>query len=444
MDNKKRDQWGSKLGFVLAAAGSAVGLGNIWRFPYITGKYGGAAFVFIYIAVVALIGMSVMIAELSLGRNSRLDVVGTFKKLAGFPWTIIGWSGLLACTLLLSYYAVIAGWTFVYMFKSVSGLMETAAAGTTEQVFIEFISDPVQSIFGLVAVMGLVVLIVCRGISSGIERACKFLMPALFLILLVLIVRSVTLDGASKGLEFYLKPDFSKVTMEAVFAALGQGFYSLSLGVGMILTYGTYLDKKEYLPSAASHVVVLDTMVAFLSGLVIFPAVFAFGMDPGAGAGLAFITLPCVFAKMPFGGFFSGAFFMLLFLASLTSAISILEVVVTYAVDQLNWSRKKGTVLFSILITILGVPSALSQGAMELNVFGMSFLDAVDFFTNRIAMPVGGLLIAVFVGWFWHEKAKIEITNNGTREFALYNVWLWSCRIIAPMAILLIFFDGFF
>ena len=441
---KERDQWGSKLGFILAAAGSAVGLGNIWRFPYITGKYGGAAFVLVYLAVVVFIGMSVMLAELTLGRKGKLDSVSTLRKLGGGAWPLVGWMGFVACAILLSFYAVIAGWTFAYMIKSFTGLMAVAAAGGTKAEFLNFIADPVYTMACFLLVMGIVVSIVHKGISGGIEKACKVLMPVLFLILLTLIVRSVTLEGAMKGVEFYLKPDFSKLTSEAIIAAVGQGFFSLSIGVGIILTYGSYLSDKESLPSVTAHVVILDTVVAILAGFVIFPAVFAFGMDPGSGPGLAFITLPCVFSKMPFGAFFSSAFFTLLFFASVTSAISILEVVVTYAVDQLHMTRKKGSYIFGFWITLLGIPSALSQGAVEITICGKSFLDAMDFFANNIMMPVGGLAMAIFVSWVWHEGAKQEITNNGTVDFPLYNVWLWSCRIIAPLAIALIFVTGLF
>ena len=438
----KRDQWGSKLGFVLATAGSAIGLGNIWRFPYVAGKYGGAAFVLVYLAVIIFIGMSVMLAELTLGRKGRLDSVGTLRKLGGGAWPLVGWMGFASCSITLSFYAVIAGWTFAYMIKSFTGLMAVAAAGETEAAFVSFIADPVKSTACFLVVMASVVAVVYRGISGGIERCCKVLMPLLLLILIVLIVRSVTLDGAMRGIEFYLKPDFSKLTTEAILAAVGQGFFSLSIGNGTILTYGSYLAKDESLPSVTAHVVMLDTFVAFLAGLVIFPAVFAFGINPGSGAGLAFITLPGVFAQMPFGVFFSFAFFTLLFFASITSAISMIEVDVTFAVDQLKWSRGKAVIVFGTAITLFGLPSVLSQGAYDITIMGKSFLDAMDFLTNNIMMPLGGLAMAIFVSWFWHEGAKQEITNEGTLDFPLYNVWLWSCRVIAPVAITAIFING--
>ncbi|MEG1911596.1 MAG: sodium-dependent transporter [Cloacibacillus sp.] len=441
-NTENRDQWGSKFGFIMAAAGSAVGLGNIWRFPYITGKYGGAAFVLVYLAVVIVLGMSVMLAEFAIGRKAKLDAVGSLKKLGGGWWPIVGWMGFFCAFVILSYYAVIAGWTLAYMFKSFGGLMDAAAAGKAGDVFGAFVSDPVQAIMYHIIVMIVVIGIVYRGISGGIEKSCKVLMPALFGILVLLIGRSVTLPGAMAGLEFYLLPDFSKLTGEAILAAVGQGFFSLSLGMGVMITYGSYLNNKEYMPHMTATIVFLDTAVAIMAGLVIFPAVFAFGVDAGAGPGLTFVTLPSVFAKMPLGSVFSFAFFALLFIAALTSAISLLEVVVTYSIDELHWSRTKSALLMGGAIMLLGIPSALSVGGHIPQIAGKDFLDAADFVTNNVIMPIGGLLIALFVGWVWTKGAKEEVTNNGTHPFPQYSVWLWICRIVAPVCIGFIFING--
>lgn len=426
----------------MAAAGSAVGLGNIWRFPYITGKYGGAAFVLVYLAVVLIIGMSVMLAEFAIGRKAKLDPVGSFRKLAGGAWPFVGWMGFFCGFVILSYYAVIAGWTLAYMFKSFTGLMGEAAAGKAGDVFGAFVSNPVQSIAYHLAVMAIVGGIVYRGISGGIEKSCKVLMPALFGILVILIVRSVTLPGAAEGLKFYLLPDFSKLNGEAILAAVGQGFFSLSLGMGAMITYGSYLGNREFMPSMARTVVLLDTAVAFMAGLVIFPAVFAFGVDAGAGPGLTFVTLPIVFAKMPLGAVFSFAFFALLFIAALTSAISLLEVTVTYCIDEVNWSRQKAAIVMGTAIAILGIPSALSVGGHIPQIAGKDFLDAADFITNNVVMPLGGLMIALFVGWFWTKGAKDEVTNNGEMNFPLYGAWLFVCRFVAPVCIAIIFITG--
>jgi NSS family neurotransmitter:Na+ symporter len=440
--SENRDQWGSRFGFIMAAAGSAIGLGNIWRFPYITGKFGGAAFVLIYLAVVLIIGMSVMLAEFVIGRNAQSDAVGSFRKLGGGAWPLVGWMGFFCGFVILSYYAVIAGWTVAYMFKSLGGLMSEAAAGKAGDVFGAFVSDPVQSIAYHVVVMAITTGIIYKGISGGIEKCCKILMPALFVLLLVLIVRSVTLPGSGAGLEFYLKPDLSKITNQAILAAVGQGFFSLSLGMGCMITYGSYLSKKEYLPSIARTVVLLDTTIAILAGFVIFPAVFAFGIEPGAGPGLTFVTLPAVFAKMPMGAIFSFAFFLLLFIAALTSAISLLEVVVTYCIDQLRWNRAKAAIIMGTAIALLGIPSALSVGGHIPQVAGKDFLDAADFITNNVIMPLGGIFISVFVGWIWADGAKAEITDNGKLAFPFYTVWLWICRVVAPVSIAWIFITG--
>lgn len=440
--SEKRDQWGSRFGFIMAAAGSAVGLGNIWRFPYITGKYGGAAFVAVYLAVVLVIGMSVMIAELVIGRNGESDAVGSFRKLGGGAWPLVGWMGFFCGFVILSYYAVIAGWALAYIFKSFGGLMASAAAGKAGDVFGAFVSNPVQAISYHLVVMAIVSGIVYKGISGGIEKSCKVLMPALFVLLLILIVRSVTLPGAGAGLEFYMKPDFSKLTSEAILAAVGQGFFSLSLGMGCMITYGSYLRKDDYLPTTARTVVLLDTSVAILAGFVIFPAVFAFGIEPSAGPGLTFVTLPAVFAQMPMGAIFSFAFFLLLFIAALTSAISLLEVVVTYAIDQLKWKRAKAAIVMGTAIALLGIPSALSVGGHIPQIAGKDFLDVADFLTNNIIMPLGGIFISLFVGWVWTDGAKAELTDNGKLVFPMYTVWLWICRVVAPVCITIIFITG--
>lgn len=438
----QREQWGSKLGFVLAAAGSAVGLGNIWRFPYITGQNGGAAFVLLYVALVFVIGFSVMLAEIAIGRNAQLNAVGSFRKIKGGAWPIVGWMGVIAGFIILSYYGVIAGWTMAYIAKSFTGLMDAANAGTAADVFVGFITKPGAVIAWQALFMAITIYIVYKGIGGGIEKYCKVLMPGLFLILLVLIVRAVTLPGAGAGIEFYLKPDFSKLTGGALGAALGQAFFSLSLGMGCMITYGSYLGKKEILPGAAMQVCFIDTLVAFLAGLVIFPAVFAFALEPGAGPGLTFITLPNVFAKMPGGTVWSALFFLLLFVAALTSAISLLEVVAAYFIDEMKWSRAKAAWTMGIIIFLLGIPSVLGISGAIPKLAGRDFLDSADFIASNVLLPLGGLFIALFVGWFWTDGAKQEVNNNGAVPFSLYVPWLWVCRIVAPLAIAYIFITG--
>lgn len=435
-----REHWGSRIGFILAAAGSAVGLGNIWRFPYITGKYGGAAFVLVYLALIFIVGFSVMLAEMAIGRKAQLNAVGSFQKLRGGAWPIVGWMGVLAGFMILSFYGVIGGWTIKYFIWSFTGLMGDAAAGKAGDVFGAFVTNTPQVIMYQAIFMLITIWVVYKGIGEGIEKYCKILMPALFVILLILIVRSVTLEGAGKGLEFYLKPDFSKLTGESFAAALGQAFFSLSLGMGCMITYGSYVDKQTTLPGAAIQVCVIDTMVAVLAGLAIFPAVFAFGVDAGAGPGLTFVTLPSVFAKMAGSSIWSALFFLLLFIAALTSAISLLEVVAAYVIDK-GWARPKAAVIMGLLIFALGVPSAMSlTGAPK--IAGKDFLDAMDFLSSNVLLPLGGVFIALFVGWFWTADARREVTNEGTHSFGMMEPWIWVCRVIAPLGILYIFITG--
>ena len=437
----EREQWGSKLGFILAAAGSAVGLGNIWRFPYITGQMGGAAFVILYLILVFVIGYAVMMAEISIGRKAELNAVGSFRKVKGGPWVLVGWMGVAAGFIILSFYAVIGGWTFKYIFASFTGLMQAGAAGEACDYFGGFITNTTQVVALQSLFMATVVWVVYKGIGEGIEKYCKILMPALFILLLVLIVRSVTLEGAEAGLAFYMQPDFSKLTGEVFLAALGQAFFSLSLGMGCMITYGSYLSKDTSIPGAAAQVCVLDTLVAILAGFVIFPAVFAFGLEPASGPGLTFVTLPSVFSQMPGGSFWSGLFFLLLFVAALTSAISLLEVVSAYFIDELKWSRHKAAVTMGAIIFVLGIPSAYSLTG-NLNIAGKGFLDAADFVASNVLLPLGGLFIALFVGWIWTEEARKEITNQGEKPFGLIVPWVWICRIVAPLAIGYIFFSG--
>ncbi len=438
--NFEREHWGSKLGFILAAAGSAVGLGNIWRFPYVTGQNGGAAFVLVYLAIVFVLGFSVMLAEMAIGRKAQLNAVGSFQKLKGGMWPVVGWMGVAAGFMILSFYGVIGGWTIKYFGYSFTGLMGEAAAGKAGDVFGGFVTNTTQVILFQALFMLMTIWVVYKGIGEGIEKYCKILMPALFVILLILIVRSVTLEGAGKGLEFYLKPDFSKITGESIAAALGQAFFSLSLGMGCMITYGSYVDKQTTLPSAAIQVCFIDTSAAILAGLAIFPAVFAFGVDAGAGPGLTFVTLPSVFAKMPGGPIWSALFFLLLFIAALTSAISLLEVVSAYFIDK-GWSRPKAAWSMGFLIFLLGVPSAMSLAGAP-KIAGKDFLDAVDFIASNVLLPLGGVFIALFVGWVWTADARREVTNEGTHSFGMMEIWIWICRVVAPLAILYIFVTG--
>jgi NSS family neurotransmitter:Na+ symporter len=443
MGNENREQWGSKFGFIMAAAGSALGLGNIWKFPYLTGVNGGAAFVFVYLVIVLFIGFTVMLAELAIGRASQRNAVGAFAKLSGNPlWQIVGWAGVICGFVILSYYGVVAGWSLKYIIASFGDLMGIANSGGAGEYFGAFISDANQVVTYQVIFMVLCIITVACGVGGGIERTCKIMMPALFVILIILIVRAITLPGAEKGIEFYLQPDFSKLTGSTLLAALGQAFFSLSLGMGCMITYGSYLKKQDNLASSAFYVVSMDTLIAFLAGFAIFPAVFALGLEPGAGPGLTFVTLPGVFAKMPAGGmYFSAAFFVLLFFAAFTSAISLLEVVVAYFKDEMGWGRPTASVVMGLAITALGVPSAMSLGGAP-KIFGMGFMDAMEVLSDKILMPLGGIFIALFAGWMMSDKLEREITSDGMHRFGLYDAWLWLARVVAPIAIAIIFEEG--
>ncbi|MDR1379072.1 MAG: sodium-dependent transporter [Synergistaceae bacterium] len=438
----QREQWESRLGFILAAAGSAIGLGNIWRFPYLVGKDGGAAFVLVYLLITVFIGFPVMLAEFAIGRAAQKTPVAAFKAIGHPFWSLIGWLGTIAGGFLtLSFYNVVGGWTIKYMVASLNGLAEMTAVGQSAAFFGAFISNSYQVVAFQVLFMALTMLVVLGGIGKGIEKACKIIMPALFVILIILILRSLTLPGAGVGVEFYLKPDLSKLTNETLLDALGQSFFSLSLGLGIMITYGSYLGKDQHLVSASLWTVSLDTLVALLAGFAIFPAVFAMGLEPGQGAGLSFVTLPVVFSQMPAGMLFSFLFFLLLFFAAITSSMSLMEVAVSFGMEKFRWQRSRAAWILGIIIIILGVPSALSLSGTP-TIAGKAFFDAVEYLCNNVFLPVGSFLASVFVGWFWLPKAKEELTNGGELQFPWWNVWVWCVRIVAPVGIAYIFVSG--
>jgi NSS family neurotransmitter:Na+ symporter len=448
-NGSEREHWGSRLGFILAAAGSAIGLGNIWRFPYLVGKNGGAAFIVVYLFIIVFIGVPVMLAEFSIGRAAQRSPVNAFKALGASPfWSVIGWMGTLAGGfLVLSYYNVIGGWTIKYMIASFTNLMENASSADRSGAFFgAFIEEQLQVVLFQVLFAAATMLIVLGGIGKGIERACKIMMPLLFVIVIVLIARSVTLPGAFAGIDFYVNPDWSKLKDPALYLdALGQSFFSLSLGLGIMITYGSYIGRDERLPSAGLWTAGLDTAIALLAGFAIFPAVFAMNFEPGAGVGLTFITLPAVFAKMPMGHFFSFLFFALLFFAAITSSMSLLEVAVTFAMEKFDLKRSGAVWLTGVIIILLGGYSALSlSGPPKITIMGRSkdFLDAVDYLCNNMLLPIGAFLASIFVGWFWLPQARRELTNDGKVPFPLETAWIWCVRVFAPAAIAYIFIMG--
>ena len=440
--SSSRGTWGTQAGFVLAAAGSAVGLGNIWRFPYVVGENGGAAFVLIYLGFVFLVGAPVMLAELSLGRGTGTSPVPMFKKLApGSLWPAVGVLFVFAGIGILSFYGVIAGWTLGYFFKTLTGsFAQSLTAEESTQVFESFVGDWKVSMGLLAAFLFLTGFVVWRGVSRGIELTAKILMPILLLLLVVLAARSVTLSGAGEGLRFYLTPDFSKITPQTFPTALGQALFSLSLGMGTMATYGSYLRRKENLASSTAIVCLFDTMIALLAGLIIFPALFHAGLAPDDGPGLVFQVLPTLFATLPAGQIFGAAFFLLLTIAALTSTISQLEVPVAYLIDEWRWTRGKAVTVATAITLLVGIPSALASGAVDwltgLPGFGMDFLSLMAIVIGNYALSLGALLIAVFVGWRWGVKAAIaEVESEGV-TFNFKVAWAFLIRFLCPLAVL--------
>lgn len=437
-----RGKWSSSLGFVLAAAGSAIGIGNIWRFPYMTGKYGGALFLFVYLAAVILLGMPVLIAEIALGRATGKNPVGAIKKFRPKgPWKLVGYLGVIAGVMILSYYSLISGWTLGYFFKTMTGGLKNVATASAPTIFNVYAQNFWLQAFLLAAFIFITGYIVAKGISSGIEKACKILMPLLFIIMVILMVRSLTLPGAGKGLEFYLKPNFSNFTPNVIIDAMGQAFFSLSLGMGAMITYGSYVSKKENILASAAWVAFLDTFTAVMAGFIIFPALASYSMSPEGGHPLVFHILPVIFDKMPFGIFFGMLFFLLLGVAALASTVSLLEVAAAYCIDERKWSRKKSVVVASVLSFLIGIPSILSFGNVKffqkLPLVNISFFELMDFVWGSLALSVGALFICIFVGYVWKSANALKEISLGTKKFKIAWIWSLSVKILCPALILL-------
>ncbi len=473
---QKRETWHSGLGFILAAAGSAVGLGNIWRFPYITGEHGGGAFVMIYLICVVLIGVPVMLCEITLGRHTHRNPVGAFKQLnpatcnlavlfgvglvfcgvmmlvmrsfgwgilftaigllvMKYRWTVVGVMGVVAGFVILSFYGVVAGWTVGYVVRALMGRLDFETVDVAATSFESFIGTPWLSILCLFVFMVFCIAIVCKGVQGGIERISKLLMPLLFLLLILLIIRGLTLPGAMDGVRYYLRPDFRELSGESILVAVGLAFFSLSLGMGAMITYGSYVSKEQNLFTSSMAIVGLDVLVALLAGLAVFPAVFAFGFAPDSGTGLAFMALPTVFNQMPLGALWAFVFFLLLSVAALTSGISLLEVVTAYWVDERGWKRSHATIVFGGCIFLLGTLCAVSVDSWDgirpvQSLFQALFeqLQPSFFATMETAsdwmLALGGLMTALFVGWVWGIRPAVDEIRHGSQNFA--DVHLWS------------------
>lgn len=444
MINENRATFGSKVGVILATVGSAVGLGNIWRFPYMLGENGGAAFLVVYVLCIFILGFPVMITEFFIGRHTNRNAAGAFKSMApGTKWSLIGYNGVSAAFLILGFYFVIAGWTLEYILQSVISPSAGKSVEAFQAEFEAFSSGSVRPIVWAAVFCAVTHVIVVSGVKNGIERASKVMMPMLFLILFILCIRSVTLPDAGKGLAFLFNPDFSKITSSVILSGMGQAFFSLSIGMGCLITYSSYFNKQTNLQVTALQVTFFDLIVALLAGVMIFPAVFSFGIAPTAGPELVFITLPNVFAQMPLGNIWSFVFFVLLALAALTSTISLHEVATAYVHEEFQMSRAKAAALVSGGVLVLVIVSSLSFGVLkEFTVFGLTFFNLLDYVTAKIMLPLGGMMICVFVGMRVDRKIlKAELTNEGTVPFYFFNTYAFVMKYVAPFLIGIVFLN---
>jgi NSS family neurotransmitter:Na+ symporter len=438
----ERGKFGTKIGVIFATVGSAVGLGNIWRFPYMTGQDGGAAFILIYLVCILILGIPGMAAEFVVGRHGASNAARAYYKLGGKRWSAVGYMGAATSTIILGFYAVIAGWCVQYLFASIFGEI-SGDVTYVSTYFKTFSSDPIRPLIWTVAFILVTHMVVIRGVRRGIEKVSNVLMPTLFVLLLIIVVASCTLPGAGEGITFLFKPDFSKVTHSVFLDSLGQAFFSLSLGTACLCTYSSYFSRQTNLLKSAGQIAFLDTMVAILAGLMIFPAAFSVGVSPDSGPSLIFITLPNVFqqAFTPTLGYIIGIlFYALLSLAALTSTISMHEIGTAIFYEELHISRKKGAVLETIIAVFIGVFCCLSCGAVDLTLFGKSFLDCCDYLTSNILLPLGSFLTCILIGWIVPRKVvKDEFTNWGTVSASLYQIWLFLIRYVSPLGIAAVF-----
>ncbi|WP_163539751.1 sodium-dependent transporter [Gracilibacillus sp. YIM 98692] len=440
----QREHWASRLGFMLAAMGSAVGLGNIWRFSYVAGESGGGAFLILYIVSVLLIGIPLLLVEVSIGRKAQQDIVGSYKKLApNKPWFMLGYLGVASALLILSFYSVVAGWALYYFWGYLTGAMNQMPEIGYGGTFENFITQDYQPLFWHALFLTITMLIVLVGVKKGIELANKILMPVLALLMIGLAIYSVTLNGASEGLSFLFQPDWSVLEDPSVYiAALGQAFFSLSLGVGTMMTYGSYLSNGHKLPSATVGIGVMDTLFAIISGIVIFPAVFAFGIQPDSGPVLVFITLPEIFYQMSFGWLIGFVFFTALSLAAISSSISLLEVPVAYLMRAAKMSRRLASFLVGIVVFISGITVSLGMGKWsDVTLIGnLNILDSMDFLASNIFLPVGGLTMALFVGWYFNRREALDASD--LTGYAIGNLWYVMIKYVAPVLIIIIFLNS--
>lgn len=443
----KRDGFGSSLGALLAMAGSAVGLGNLWRFPYLVGTNGGAAFIIIYLFFVLLLALPIMYAEFIIGRRSQVNVFGAFKVLApGTRWVNMGLLFVLSAVTIISFYSVVGGWTIDYFVKALSFKFDATDAEALGGMFNKAVSSNIEPVAYMLLFMGASAFILLSGVKEGIEKYAKIMMPMLFIIVIFIAVRSVTLPGAGAGLDFLFKPDFSKVTAKTFIDALGQAFFSLSVGCGTVMTYASYVNRKENMIKLSVQTALTDTIFAIIAGIAIMPAVFAFGISPSEGPGLVFVTLPNIFAQLPFGSYLAIIFFFALFIAAITSSISMLEVIVAYLNEEFNLGRKVSIIGSTIFVSLLGVLCALSQGVLSgVKIFGYNIFDAFDKTSSNILLPLGGLCAVIFVGWKMTKRdCTDEITSGGVHKFPAFFInFIYLCiKYLAPVVVAVVLVQG--
>ncbi|MGE7120252.1 sodium-dependent transporter [Peribacillus sp. NPDC046944] len=437
------EQWSSKIGFILSAAGSAIGVGAIWKLPYVTGMSGGGAFFLLFILFSLFMGFPLLLAEFIIGRSTQKEAISAYRSLAPHSnWHWIGRLGVFTCFLLLSFYSVIGGWIVIYFVKGLFGgiISEGADYGS---VFNGTIGNPLLVLVAQFVFLAITVLVVAKGIQNGIEKVSKILMPALFLLFIVLIIRSLTLDNALEGVKFFLAPDFSSMTSQSVLFAMGQAFFSLSVGVSVMVTYSSYLSKKESLIQPAISIVAMNLLIALLAGLAIFPAVFSLGLEPAEGPGLLFVVLPAVFDQIVFGEVFLLGFLALFLFATLTSAFSMLEIIVAAIVKGKEEKRTKYAYIIGILIFAVGIPSALSYSTFsDLLIFSKNLFDSADYLVSNILMPLGVLLISIFVSYKIKKSSlREELLQHSRLGAQAFNIWFFIMRFIIPLVIIIVFLD---
>ncbi len=434
-------EWSTRWAFILAATGSAVGLGNIWKFPYITGENGGGAFVLVYLLCIAAVGIPIMIAEILLGRLGRRSPINTMRYLAQEAranprWQYLGWLGVLAGFLILSYYSVIAGWALAYVFRVGLGMFAGADAARVQAAFDELLASPEVLLAWHTIFMLMTMLVVARGVRSGLEAAVRFLMPLLFVLLAVMVGYAMSTGAFMEGVRFLFEPDFSKLSGTSVLVAMGHAFFTLSLGMGAIMIYGSYLPRDASIAKATFWIAGADTLVALMAGLAIFPIVFANGMEPGAGPGLIFVTLPLAFGNMPAGTLFGTLFFVLLVFAAWSSAISLIEPAVTHLVEDHGHSRTSACLWAGLATWLLGIGTVLSfNWGAEWTLFGKTFFDLLDFLTANVMLPLGGLFIAIFAGWLLPRRHSERELGDGLG----YRLWRFAVRYVSPLAVFIVF-----